>query len=143
MMNIIKPSRIIYEWGWFLPAIAPAFIAHKPDPMTLLGELIDGRRTAWNVSGEFEGVMVTSVGTTKDTQRPAMWVDYVAGVMKPAVHRRVQVIRDMIAILEQSATSAKCEEMRLEGRDWMGPLRSLGYRRVNINGVWITRKRLF
>lgn len=90
-----------------------------------------------------DGVITISVGRMIDTGEIGLWIENVAGKLVGGVKSRVQTIRDMLTVIELTASRFGCELVVIEGRmKWAAPIRGMGYEQADIEGTPVLRKRL-
>ena len=137
MLDLIAPSRAIYEWPEIIASLKPAIERDpKANPLDMLGMVISGQMSIYRGRGPSGGFLAVEVQRLPGTLRKAMVIVY-AG--RP-VHGRSDM-RGIIDTIELYALKARCSEVRFEGR--------AGWRRVfpdyqarQVDGRWKYRKAL-
>ncbi len=109
-------------WRHIEPVLRPAIATGSLAAGEVRGELAAGRMQLWSISEGADGLIVTSVGTVRNSETLACWVLYAAGGLSGG--RRA--IGQLMAVFEALARERGCSELRVESPRW-GALKRLGF----------------
>ena len=126
-LTIIDPSAVPGNWEWMRGHLEKA-IKHDPsrDEQYIYEELCRGGYRAFGISGEANGVVVTSDDT------PALRICYLGGTITPPIRERVNLL---MSAFEDVGRYLDCNSIVMTGRKgWARFLVPLGYERLEDDG---------
>lgn len=111
MIRRVWPVGAVLGWhglyGWLRPAISRG----TETQLEILGRIVRGEYQCWALSGPADGVVLTSVGPTRDTGARCLWPKYASGRVNGP---RAETIRAIMRIFEDMAKADGCSECRIE-----------------------------
>lgn len=124
MMAVVPREAIKAEWPRIHSMLAPAFARDKASPaLEIYHRLASGEAVAIESTGDVDAMIVVSIGTPKDGDHLALWVEYVGGRVHGRHSRQLASMRGILRTLARIGAENGCSELRAElGRKKWGCL---------------------
>jgi len=112
----VPQSRIAHEWKTISDHILPS-IKDGMTEMELFGRLVSGNMQAIRIhSFRADATAVLRVDT--DENRLVCWIGYLGGKHRGGPKAFTNLVRSVVAAIEDKAKDIGCKEVRLGGRFW-------------------------